>query len=238
VTDTQPHGDPFSSADVDSALARGVVTFMGLELLVAPGALVPRPETEILGREALGRVAEAAKSGVPLVIDMCCGAGNLACAIAGTVREAQVWCSDLTDGCVAVAKANIARHRLGDRVKIVQGDLFAPLATAGLEGQVDVVVCNPPYISTGRLGKERAELLDREPREAFDGGPYGLSIHQRVMRDALAFLKPGGWLLMEFGVGQDRQLRALFARSARYSRLGFALDGQGQPRVVMACREG
>lgn len=238
MTDTQPHGDAFSSADVDSALARGVVTFMGLELLVAPGALVPRPETEILGREALGRVAEAAKSGVPLVIDMCCGAGNLACAIAGTVREARVWCSDLTDGCVAVAKANIARHRLGGRVKIVQGDLFAPLATTGLEGQVDVVVCNPPYISTGRLGKERAELLDREPREAFDGGPYGLSIHQRVMRDALAFLKPGGWLLMEFGLGQDRQLRALFARSPGYSRLGFALDRHGQPRAVMACREG
>lgn len=238
MTDTPPNGDTFSSADVDSALARGTVTFMGLDLRVAPGALVPRPETEILGREAVGKVAEAATSGVPLVIDMCCGAGNLACAIAASVQEARVWCSDLTDGCIAVAKMNIAHHRLGQRISIVQGDLFAPLATAGLEGQIDVVVCNPPYISTGRLGKDRAELLDREPREAFDGGFYGLSIHQRVMRDALAFLKAGGWLLMEFGLGQDRQLRALFARSKGYSNVHFALDMGGQPRVVLARREG
>ena len=154
------------------------------------------------------------------------------------VPEARVWCSDLTDGTVAVAKANVARHRLGDRVSVAQGDLFASLAHAGLEGKVDVVVCNPPYISTGRLSTGRAELLDREPIEAFDGGPYGLSIHQRVMRDALTFLKPGGWLLAEFGLGQDRQLKALFARAASYSNVGFALDGDGRPRVVEARRQG
>jgi HemK-like putative methylase len=238
MTDGQARVAEFSNSDVEAALVRGAVTFMGLDLLVAPGALVPRPETEILGRAAVAKVEEAAKAGAPWVIDMCCGAGNLACAVATSVPEARVWCSDLTDACVAVARTNIARHGLGQQISVAQGDLFAPLASAGLERQVDVVVCNPPYISTSRLGKDRAELLAREPREAFDGGPYGLSIHQRVMRDALTFLKPGGWLLMEFGLGQDRQLTTLFARSGSYSSVGFALDEQGQSRVVMARREG
>ena len=91
-----------------------------------------------------------------------------------------------------------------------QGDLFASLADLGLEGRVDAVICNPPYISTGKLEKESAHLLEQEPREAFDGGPYGLTIHQRAIKEALPFLRAGGTLLFEMGVGQERQLKLLF----------------------------
>ena len=108
---------------------------------------------------------------------------------------------------------NVEHLGLGDRVEVCQGDLFAGLADQGLEGTIDIVVCNPPYISSGRLAGDRAELLEHEPREAFDGGPYGLSIHQRVMADAPRFLKPGGWLLMEFGLGQHRQVKILLDRT-------------------------
>ena len=112
----------------------------------------------------------------------------------------------------------------------VQG--FRDLAGQGLEGSVDLVVCNPPYISTGRLEKDRAELLVHEPREAFDGGPYGLSIHQRVLKDALPFLVPGGSLLFEIGAGQDRQIKILFERARAYE--GVTLLGDGAvPRVAM-----
>ena len=150
------------------------------------------------------------------VIDMCCGAGNLACAIAVHAPGVRVWASDLTDGCVSWTKRNVEQLGLGERVEVYQGDLFASLADKGLEGTVDIVVCNPPYISSGRLAGDRAELLENEPREAFDGGPYGLNIHQRVMADAPRFLKPGGWLLMEFGLGQHRQVKILLERSDQF----------------------
>jgi HemK-like putative methylase len=226
-----------TEAGVDAALAAGETAFLGLTLRVAPGALVPRKETELLGRLAIERLrgaAAAANGSGARAIDMCCGSGNLACAMAASVPEARVWCSDLTDGCVAVTRENVAHLALGERVTLVQGDLFAPLADSALAGTIDVVTCNPPYISTGRLAKDRASLLDKEPREAFDGGPYGLSIHQRVIKDALPFLRPGGWLLMEFGVGQEKQLKLLFDRAKTYKSVDFANDDEGRPRVVLA----
>jgi release factor glutamine methyltransferase len=95
-------------------------------------------------------------------------------------------------------------------------------------------MCNPPYISTSRLEGDRSYLLGAEPREAFDGGPYGLSIHQRVIRDALDFLRPGGAIAIEFGLGQERQLTSLFKRSKGYDAPAFVIDAQGVPRVVTA----
>lgn len=227
-----PHApaDRAPEIDVRRRLAEGRQTFLGLELLCGPGALVPRPETELLGRLALARVG--AVPGTPQVIDMCCGAGNLACAVAVGVPAARVWASDLTDGCVEWTRRNVAHLGLEARVTVTQGDLFEPLETLGLQGAVDVVVCNPPYISTGRLAGDRAGLLESEPREAFDGGPYGLSVHQRVIREAPAFLKPGGWLLLEFGLGQERQARMLFDRTRAYDDIVLVPDSEGRPRVI------
>jgi release factor glutamine methyltransferase len=165
---------------------------------------------------------------------MCCGSGNLACAIAAHAPDVHVWASDLTDGCIAVARRNIERLGLSERITLRQGDLFAPLRAMGLEDAIDVVVCNPPYISTGRLSKDRAALLQHEPREAFDGGPYGLTIHQRVIGDGAQFLRPGGWLMFEVGEGQHRQVSLLFGRSVGYEEPETRCDGGQQPRVVMA----
>lgn len=101
-------------------------------------------------------------------------------------------------------------------------------------GSVDLVVCNPPYISTGKLESESAHLLDGQPREAFDAGPYGLAIHQRVIADATRYLKPGAWLAMEIGRGQQRQIALLFSRVKRYEKEQSWSDESGAPRVVGA----
>ena len=217
------------------AYVTGRQRFMDVELLAAPGALVPRAETELLGRKATEILKRA--GGDVRFIDMCCGSGNLACGIAAAVPQARVWASDLTDGCVDLTRKNVEHLDLGARVTVVQGDLFAPLAGLGLEGTIDMVVCNPPYISTGKLEKERAELLEHEPREAFDGGAYGIAIHQRVVRDALAFLRPEGWLLFEIGVGQARQVKVLFDRSKAYTELENCTDDAGEVRVVVGRRK-
>ena len=115
-----------------------------------------------------------------------------------------------------------------------QGDLFASLKGVAPSGEIDLIVCNPPYISTGRLAKDSAHLLENEPREAFDGGPYGLSIHQRVIKEAPEHLREGGYLVFEMGLGQERQLELLFARFKGFETPRIFQDAAGAPRVVGA----
>jgi len=210
--------------------------FMNVVLELAPDVLVPRQETELLGANAI-RLLRKAPAG-QVVVDMCCGSGNLALSIATEIPTARIWGADLTDSTVALARRNAERLAVQNRVLVRQGDLFGALEGDGLAGAVDMVVCNPPYISTARLAGESAHLLEAEPREAFDGGPYGISIHQRVIRDAAGFLKPGGWLLFEFGEGQDRQMAALFARARSYEPVAFVSNDAGTPRVALARRLG
>lgn len=207
--------------------------FMGLDLQLEGSVLIPRTETELLARHAIALLCEAGGE-EPLVIDMCCGSGNLGLAIATAVPGAKVIAADLTDDAVQTATANAQRLGLSDRVTVRQGDLFSALEADNAEGRAAMIVCNPPYISTARLAGKSAHLLEQEPREAFDGGPYGVSILQRVVREAAAFLKPGGLLLFEFGVGQERQAAALLARTRAYDILDFAADETDQPRVAIA----
>jgi release factor glutamine methyltransferase len=202
-----------------------LVTFLGVEIETGPGALVPRAETELLGRTAIGKLGDGARA-----IDVCCGTGNLACAIATAAPGVAMWALDLTDGCVELARKNVARLGLGERVTVLQGDLFGALPADF--APVDLIVCNPPYISTGKLATR--DDLAGEPREAFDGGPYGLSIHQRVARDALPYLRPGGWLVFELGLGQERQLEIVIQRARGYDGVEFVTDDSGAPRVAAA----
>lgn len=210
----------------------GQATFMGLDVFIAAGALIPRAETELLARTAID-LLDREHASAARVIDMCCGSGNLTSAIAALRPQSRVWASDLTDGAMAVAHRNVQQLNLADRVVLAQGDLFAPLAGLGLEGSIDLVACNPPYISSGKLAKESADLLTHEPREAFDGGPYGVSMFQRVIRDAAAFLKPGGHLAFEIGAGQERQVTLLFGRVGAYEPVTQVVDADGVPRVIV-----
>jgi release factor glutamine methyltransferase len=213
------------------AYVLGREIFMGVELIVGEGALAPREETELLGYTALDVIRSLGASSAR-VIDMCCGSGNLACAIAHHLPTVRVWASDLTDGCINVTRRNVKRVDVTERVTVAQGDLFAGFAGLGLEGSIDVVVCNPPYISQSKLASDRAELLEYEPREAFDGGPYGLSIQQRVVKETLPFLRPGGTLLFEIGLGQERQVKMLFDRAKEYEDILLVKNAVGEVRVV------
>lgn len=223
-------------SDAHSAAAPDRVTFMGLSLRADGAVLRPRAETEILGRQAQAILAR--RPGAQLVVDMCCGSGNLAVALAHGHPQALVYACDLTQECVNVAKANALDHGLGERVLVRRGDMFTALAGVGLEHRVDLVVCNPPYISSGRLERDRSHLLHEEPREAFDGGPYGISILQRMARESIAFIKPGGWIAFEFGLGQELQAKLLIDRTKRFEPVTFAHDETGAPRVAMARRRG
>lgn len=229
--------------DVPDAIARGHVCFMGIEMLVAPRALVPRPETELLGWTAVHMLSATAPHTIAdreaqkvTVIDMCCGSGNLACAIAYHVARSRVWACDITDSCVDLARRNVVSLALTDRVDVRQGDLFHALANLALESSVDMIVCNPPYISDKQLERGRADLLEHEPREAFAAGPYGLSIYMRVIKDAPAFLRSGGALVFEIGLGQHEAVKRLFERTQAYHDLRLVQNDTGEVRVVAAIR--
>jgi release factor glutamine methyltransferase len=203
--------------------------FLSIDIAAGPKVLAPRAETELLGRTAIELLADI---GEPVVVDVCCGSGNLGLAIAHARPDATVYLTDLTDETVAQARSNADRLGLSPRVRIGQGDLFAGVADL-LGGQgVDLIVCNPPYISTSKLAGDAAHLLEREPREAFDGGDYGIAVHQRLVSEAPNYLKPGGWLTFEFGLGQDRQVALLLKRSGRFGDISFANDDLGRPRVA------
>lgn len=216
----------------------GRTSFLGLELLCAPGVFSTREETELLAHTAIGKLREcAAESGEARlalkVIDVGSGVGNLTCALAKALPEARVWAVDIDPACVAMTRTNAQRLGLGDRVEVLQGDVLAPLCGLELEGRVDAVVSNPPYIASVRLEKDRAYLLASEPRAAFDGGPFGISVQMRLVKEALQFLKPGGWLFFEFGLGQDRQVKQLLERTGGYDIMAFACDGSGEARVSL-----
>ncbi|BDU74124.1 N5-glutamine methyltransferase family protein [Mesoterricola silvestris] len=213
-------------------LVLGRQRFLGVDLLTGSDVLAAREETEILGREVLAALREAGQ-GELRMIDMGCGSGNLGCAVAVLLPEVRVWASDLTESCAALTRENVDLHGLGERVQVSQGDLFEPLKGRGLEGTMHVVAMNPPYIPSTALEKNHSELLRHEPREAFDGGPYGVSIVTRLLQEAPAFLRPGGRVLFEFGLGQARIIQALVAKNGRYRDCRFAADAAGEPRVAV-----
>jgi release factor glutamine methyltransferase len=222
------------AAGAPLGLVIGRQRFLGIDLLSSTDVLAPREETEILGNEVLAILRTLSREDPARelrMIDMGCGSGNLACAAAVAVPRTRVWASDITVSCAELTRTNVAHLSLQDRIQVTQGDLFAPLSGGGLEGTMDMVVMNPPYIPSTSLANSHAGLLHHEPREAFDGGPYGISILTRLLQEAPPFLKDGGYLLFEFGLGQARMVQTLVERKNLYAGLRFALDANGEARA-------
>lgn len=215
--------------------------FMGLDMLVGPQALIPRVETEQLGRVALSLMQGVQK---PTVLDLCTGCGNLALALAHHLPTAQVLAADVCGETIALAKRNALHLDLGQRVDFRVGDLFAPFQQPEWRAAFDLVMCNPPYISSGKVDSLPMEIHRHEPRLAFDGGPLGVSVLHRLLRDAALFLRPGGWLALEVGRGQGQsvlqRLRSLaaphLANASVFESALSASDAAGDVRVVMARR--
>ena len=161
-----------------------------------------------------------------VLIELGTGCGNIASAIAMRSKHIRVLASDISPKAVAVARRNIEADKLGDRVSLFCGDLFAPFLDMGVHGKIDFVVCNPPYIPTASLKKLSPEIADREPRVALDGGPYGIDIFRRLVTGSLLMLKPGGMLFFEIGERQEKLAARLIEKSGGYDAIGcFGNDG-------------
>jgi len=209
--------------------------FMGIELLAGPGALIPRVETELLARSAIAAARELPNRGEGATfIDVCTGSGNIAIALAANIPESRVFAADLGPEAVELARRNVEHVGLQDRVTCEVGDLLAPFDRPQLHGQVAVLTCNPPYISSAKVNELPQEIGQFEPRLAFDGGALGVAIIQRLLRDAPRFLQPGGWLLFEVGLGQGPILAERVRRSGAFATVNGVADAAGAVRVVSA----
>ncbi len=209
--------------------------FMGVELLAGPQALIPRRETELLGEAVVGLLTAAAGGHRDaLVLDICTGSGNLAIGIAMRVPGTRVLGADLAPEAVDLARGNVARLALQARIEMRQGDLLAPFESPEFLGRVDVLVCNPPYISSGKLATMPGEIAGFEPAMAFDGGPFGIRILHRLIREAPRFLRPGGWLAFEVGLGQGPAVIKRIAAAAGFGDVRPQFNDGGEIRAVLA----
>ncbi|MDW7649305.1 MAG: peptide chain release factor N(5)-glutamine methyltransferase [Nitrospiraceae bacterium] len=213
----------------------GTQEFCGLEFEVSPAVLIPRPETELLVEYVTQRISTARQA---TIVDVCTGSGCIAVAIARLRPHARVLAIDLSSSALHVARRNAIRHGVGERITWLEGDLLGPLVEQGVEGLVDVIVSNPPYIAEAEWATLQPEVKLFEPRGALVAGPQGTELHERLLQEAARYLAPGGVVLLEIGAGQARGLRRIVEQLPGYKFHRLVYDKAGLERVVIVERVG
>jgi len=204
--------------------------FWGLDLIVSPAVLIPRPETEHVVETAL-ELARQRDPDAPLrLVDVGTGSGCIALALATELPLAEIHASDIAEEALEIARINAARLRLGHRVLFRRSDLLSIYVGE----QFDFVVCNPPYVGESEADKVQKQVREFEPRAAVFSGQQGLDIYKRLIPEAHAVLNPGGWLVMEIGFSTEEKVKSLLTS---WSDVQTTADLQGIPRVVAARKE-
>jgi len=210
-----------------SAYIIGVQEFYNLEFEVTPAVLIPRPETEMIIEAALPLLVRTPD---PRVADVGTGCGNIAVTLAHEARRSTVVATDVSGDALAVAKRNAARHGVVDRIEFVQTPYLD-----GVEGPFDLIAANPPYVREIDRGGLSPSVL-HEPAVALFGGANGMRDIEGVLEAAVAKLRDGGWLIMEFGFGQEDDVRARVAVHDDLRLDRVVADLQGLPRTAVITR--
>ena len=203
--------------------------FYGLTLYVNKNVLIPRDDTCAVVSLAINQAIFLPSD--PRVLDLCTGSGCIGLALATRIKDARVTLADISKDALAVAKKNMMAHRLSGRVSCVQAD--APGSAPAFLGKFDMIVSNPPYVT----GPEMAELPDSvknfEPHIALYGGRDGLDFYRSIAKNYAAALKPGGYLCLEFGMGQGDDVCRILEDNG-YTILERAKDFNERERAVLA----
>ena len=203
---------------------RGNQEFFGLDFLVSPEVLIPRSETEILVEKAIEVLAPIES---PFFLEIGVGSGCVSIAILTNNPRATAVAADISPRALAVADLNARRLNVADRLRLVESDIFAAIE----DSRFDVIVSNPPYISSAEMDVLQPEVRDFEPRAALTDGSDGLSIIRRMITRSPEFLKPAGYILIEIGFGQSTAVGAMFDPYV-WQNAVFLPDLQGVPRVA------
>jgi release factor glutamine methyltransferase len=198
--------------------------FWGMDLVVSPAVLIPRPETEHVIETVLGLI----RKGSPLrMVDAGTGSGCIALALAKELSTAEIHATDISAAALEIARANAARHQLDNRINFHKTDLLTGFAPDSF----DFVVSNPPYVGESEQDHVQLEVRKFEPRNAVFAGPTGVEVIERLVPQARAVLKGGGWLVVEIsGTIVQRVMELL----AGWKEVQIANDLQGITRVAAA----
>jgi release factor glutamine methyltransferase len=210
--------------------------FWGMDLIVSPAVLIPRPETEHLIEAVLdcvGRAPLRQDQNEPSITerfriaDVGTGSGCIALALAKEFAQAEIFGTDISSAALEVARANASRHQLESRIGFLEADLLSGLDLHSF----DFVVSNPPYIGESEEDQVQLEVRKFEPRNAVFAGPTGLEVIERLIPQACAALKPGGWLVMEVS---GTIVEAVNRLLSRWDDVRINADLQSIPRIVLA----
>lgn len=208
----------------------GIKEFWSLEFEVTHDVLVPRPDTETLVQAAVDVI-----DGEAMILDLCTGSGCVAVAVASECAGVKVHATDVSESALEVAKRNVVRHKLEDRIHLFKGDLFDAVTPGS---RYDVIVSNPPYVVESELPSLSAEVQN-EPRLALvGGGKDGLDIPKQILQQAAAFLKKGGHLLMELDDFQSVHMARELGPQLLGQKGWTLQDLAGKNRVVAFCFSG
>jgi release factor glutamine methyltransferase len=205
--------------------------FFSLPLEVTPDVLIPRPETELLVVRALDLLKQ--NPALTAVADVGTGSGAVAVALAKHAKTATVAAIDVSPAALEVARRNAQRHGVDGRVEFFEGDLLTAIPS---ERQFDLIVSNPPYVTSGEMAALPADVRQYEPTLALDGGPQGTTVIERLLPQAVERLRPGGWLLVEIGPSIAARVEGLLDSTPGLVRSPTLKDSNHLPRVVQARR--
>jgi release factor glutamine methyltransferase len=205
--------------------------FYGLDFIVTPDALIPRPETEFLVERVINLALAAQSVAPPTIVDVGTGSGCVAVSLATHLPGARVIATDISSAALGVARMNAGRHGVGDRIEFVEGDLVEPLAALGMETAVDFLASNPPYVEEGKPGVLQREVRDWEPAVALYGGADGLNFYRRLLADSARYLRPAGYLVCEIGYTQLEAIRKIID-ATKWELVDVTHDLQGIPRTL------
>jgi release factor glutamine methyltransferase len=204
----------------------GECEFMGMNFIVKPGVLIPRPDTEVLVEEVIKHIKEKAYT---KVCDVCCGSGAIGIAIADFIKDTEVIMYDISHDALDVAKLNIERFDLSKRVSGETSDLLQVAIRQNKKFQV--VVSNPPYIREAVIPTLMDDVKNYEPYIALSGGNDGLDFYRRITKESLLVLEDGGLLAFEIGYDQKEEVMSILSE-AGFKNLECIKDLSGNDRVI------
>lgn len=219
------------------AYITGYSEFMSLKFVVNPQVFIPRAETEVLVERVAERVQNAKckiqNKGITIV-DLGTGSGCIAVSLARLIPKVKIYALDISSEALAIALLNAKEQKVEDKITFLQGDLLKPLKRYNLEGRVDVFASNPPYIPQEEI-KDLPLEVQFEPEIALDGGKGGLYFYKETLPEVKDYLSPEGFLALEVGMSQARDVLDLCSKSGLEENLVFK-DYAGIERVVVAYR--
>lgn len=204
--------------------------FFSLSFDVTPDVLIPRPETEGLVVRALDLLKES-KNRAPRVADMGTGSGAIAVCLAKQNSAVEVAAVEISPAALAIAQKNAKKHGVADRIAFVESDLFAAVEP---DAEFDLVVSNPPYVTTAELSELADDVRKYEPKQALDGGEHGTDVIERLLPQAAQRLHPGGWLLVEISPMIAERVERLIDATDGLVQRETLKDSNGLLRIAQA----